>query len=218
MNFTILFEQCRQFADSEKSTHMSAYMRNQFLFLGISTQVRKTICKDFFKRAKKEKFVDWKFVQSCWICEYRELQYIAKDYLVLLQKFLTPSDIPKIEQLIVKKSWWDTVDGLDRIVGCIALQYPELNEILIKWSLDDNIWLRRISIDHQLLRKDKTNTQLLEQIIKNNLNHKEFFINKAIGWSLRDYSKTNPLWVKAFVTKYKDQMSTLSIKEASKYI
>lgn len=107
---------------------------------------------------------------------------------------------------------------MDRIVGDIALRDNRVNDILLNWSLDKNIWLRRIAIDHQLLRKEKTNTKLLEQIIINNLNRQEFFINKAIGWSLRDYSKTNPKWVKEFVKKYKDSMSNLSIKEASKYI
>lgn len=72
--------------------------------------------------------------------------------------------------------------------------------------------------NHQLCRKEKTNTELLEKIIVNNFGSNEFFINKAIGWSLRDYSKTNPKWVKEFVGKYKDKMDKLSIKEASKYI
>jgi 3-methyladenine DNA glycosylase AlkD len=89
---------------------------------------------------------------------------------------------------------------------------------MLAWSVDDNIWLRRIAIDHQLLRKEKTDTALLEAIIENNFGQKEFFINKAIGWSLRDYSKTNPEWVRAFVEKYRDKLAPLSIKEASKYI
>ena len=85
-------------------------------------------------------------------------------------------------------------------------------------NVDDNIWLRRVAIDHQLLRKEKTDTNLLEKILVNNLNHTEFFINKAIGWALRDYSKTNPQWVKDFIEKYKNNMASLSIREASKYI
>ena len=89
---------------------------------------------------------------------------------------------------------------------------------MLKWSKDEDFWVRRIAIDHQLCRKEKTNTELLEKIIVNNFGSNEFFINKAIGWSLRDYSKTNPKWVKEFVEKYKDKMDKLSIKEASKYI
>ena len=100
----------------------------------------------------------------------------------------------------------------------IALRDESVNNILLEWSLSDNIWLRRIAIDHQLLRKDKTNTELLEKIIINNLNNKEFFINKAIGWSLRDYSKTNPDWVRDFIERHKKNLATLSIKAASKYI
>ncbi|OOC99158.1 DNA alkylation repair enzyme [Streptococcus pneumoniae] len=88
----------------------------------------------------------------------------------------------------------------------------------IKWSLSDNIWLRRVAIDHQLLRKEKTNTQLMEKILLHNLNQTEFFINKAIGWILRNYSKTNPTWVTCFIDKNKERMAELSIKEASKYL
>ena len=127
-------------------------------------------------------------------------------------------DIQKLQKLITTKSWWDTVDGLDVIVGDIALHYTEVNEILLQWSTDENIWLRRTAIDNQLLRKDKTDTTLFEQILVNNFGQNEFFINKAIGWSLRDYSKTNPDWVRAFIKKYKDKLPPLSVKEASKYI
>ena len=78
--------------------------------------------------------------------------------------------------------------------------------------------MRRIAIDHQLLRKGDTDTELLEQILVNNLNQTEFFINKAIGWSLRDYSKTNPSWVRDFLNKYGEELAPLSIREASKYL
>ncbi len=89
---------------------------------------------------------------------------------------------------------------------------------MLTWSLDEDIWLRRIAIDHQLPRKEKTNTTLLEKIILNNLGSDEFFINKAIGWSLREYSKTNPDWVINFIKNNKNKMSKLSIREGSKYI
>lgn len=89
---------------------------------------------------------------------------------------------------------------------------------MIEWSQSDNIWLRRVAIDHQLAGKDKTDTILLEKIIVNNFGSNEFFINKAIGWSLREYSKTDAEWVKNFIRKYEFNLSKLSIKEASKYL
>jgi 3-methyladenine DNA glycosylase AlkD len=140
------------------------------------------------------------------------------EYLAKLKAALTARDIPNIRKIVVQKSWWDTIDALDKIVGDIALRYPEVNATILKWSLDDNIWLRRIAIDHQMLRKDKTDIALLEQIIVNNLGQTEFFINKAIGWILREYSKTNPVWVRGFIKRYKGEMASLSVKEASKYI
>lgn len=128
------------------------------------------------------------------------------------------ADLPRLKQLAQTKSWWDSIDGLDKLVGKIVLDNPEGKQTILEWSLDDDFWLRRIAIDHQLLQKEKTDTELLEKILVNNLNQKEFFINKAIGWSLRDYSKTNPDWVRTFLDKYCSQMAGLSIREASKYI
>ena len=89
---------------------------------------------------------------------------------------------------------------------------------MLEWSTDEDFWVRRIAIDHQLCRKERTNTELLEKILVNNFGSSEFFINKAIGWSLRDYSKTNPDWVRNFVETHKDKMAKLSIREASKYL
>ena len=133
-------------------------------------------------------------------------------------KKFTEKDLPRLKQLIINKSWWETVDSLDAIVGSIVLKYDGLEKIMLEWSVSDNIWLKRVAIDFQQEYKEKTNTELLEKIIYNNMGSNEFFVNKAIGWSLRDYSKVDPEWVKGFLDKYKEQLSTLSIKEASKYL
>ncbi|MDR0831205.1 MAG: DNA alkylation repair protein [Prevotellaceae bacterium] len=207
----------RQHANPAQAAPMAAYMRNICSFLGINKPLRATLQKPFLKEAKQHTAIDWEFVNKCWTLE-REFQYLALDYLRTVANLLTINDIPNLRQLAVTKSWWDTIDCLDRIVGGIALRDPKVNEILLQWSVDDNFWLRRIAIDHQLLRKERTDTALLEKIIINNLGQKEFFINKAIGWSLREYSKTNPAWVRDFIAKYRDRMANLSIREASKYI
>lgn len=120
--------------------------------------------------------------------------------------------------MIIKKSWWEPVDSLDSVAGTIVLKYPYLKEEMRQWSISENIWLRRASIDFQQKYKEKTDIALLEEIICNNLGTNEFFINKAIGWSLRNYSKVNPEWVQGFLERHKDSLSTLSVKEASKYL
>nr|WP_314114224.1 DNA alkylation repair protein [uncultured Leptotrichia sp.] len=218
MDFNKLYEEMIQHKNEEQAQKMSKYMLNKFEYIGIKTPERREIFKSFFKEYKNEEKIDWEFVNKCWENKYREFQYIAADYLKNMKDKLTIDDIPKFKQLILKKSWWDTIDNLDMTIGALALKDSNVNKILLEWSIDENIWLRRIAIDHQLLRKEKTNTELLEKILKNNLGQAEFFINKAIGWALRDYSKTNPEWVKNFIEKNKEKMAKLSIKEASKYL
>jgi 3-methyladenine DNA glycosylase AlkD len=212
-----IFEIFRSATDPEKAAPMSAYMRNQFPFLGIKTPERKKLCRDFLKDAAGQA-VDWDFVFKCWAQPEREFQYLAIEYLTKVKSALTTDDIPKLREISVSKSWWDTIDGLDVIIGDIALRYPEVNETLLQWSTDENFWLRRIAIDHQLKRKDKTDTALLERIIVNNFGQTEFFINKAIGWSLREYSKTNPDWVRDFIERHRSEMAALSVREGGKYV
>ena len=218
MDFNKLYEEMIQHKNEEQAQKMSKYMLNKFEYIGIKTPERRKIFKNFFSKYKNEEKIDWEFVNKCWENKHREFQYVAADYLKNMKDKLTIDDIPKFKQLILKKSWWDTIDNLDMTIGALALKDSNVNKILLEWSLDENIWLRRIAIDHQLLRKEKTNTELLEKILKNNLGQTEFFINKAIGWALRDYSKTNSEWVKNFIEENKENMAKLSIKEASKYL
>ena len=188
MDVEELLENLKAVAKPDDAVAMKAYMKNKFEFLGVKTPVRRKLAKAFFKQ-QTDSVIDWVFINESWDNPYRELQYAALDYLEIRKKLLTPSDLPRLKKLAQTKSWWDTIDFLDRLVGSIISQFPETKEIILSWSCDEDIWLRRLAIDHQLLRKEETDTELLEQILVNNLGQTEFFINKAIGWALRDYSK-----------------------------
>ncbi|MCW6652871.1 DNA alkylation repair protein [Aerococcaceae bacterium NML210727] len=203
----------------EKAKQMAAYMRNQFSYYGLQTPERRRIYQPLLKEARKMKMIDWQFLDQCWEDSHREFQYLVTDYLTALQKELTYEDIERhLKYYATTKQWWDTIDSLDRIIGNIAFVDERVNDLMLAWSKDEDMWLRRIAIDHQLTRKNKTNKELLAQIIVNNLGSEEFFINKAIGWSLRDYSKINPDWVRNFVEQHRQRMAPLSIREASKYL
>ena len=197
---------------------MSKYMQDKFRFLGVRGATRTEIYKKYFPDARKTKIIDWDFVESCWNKEEREFQYVVVYYLKAMQKFLKREDISRLKYLIVTKSWWDTVDLLAKVVGSLIIRIEEYDQIMLEWSKDSNIWLRRVAILYQLSLKDKVDKQVLDEILVNNLGDSEFFINKAIGWALRDYSKYNPEWVREFIKKNKENMANLSIREASKYI
>ena len=84
--------------------------------------------KNTFQKRKKTKIIDWNFVDTCWRKEPREYQYVAANYLKAMQSYLKDSDLPKLEQLVLTKSWWDTVDILDRVVGSLVYDKPELEK------------------------------------------------------------------------------------------
>ena len=197
---------------------MSKYMQDKFRFLGVRGATRTEIYKKYFPDARKTKNIDWYFVESCWNKEEREFQYVVVYYLKAMQKFLKREDISRLKYLIVTKSWWDTVDLLAKVVGSLVIRIEGYDQIMLEWSKDSNIWLKRVAILYQLSLKDKVDEIILDKILVNNLGDNEFFINKAVGWALRDYSKFNPKWVREFIKKNKDNMANLSIREASKYI
>ena len=205
-------------SNPERAISMSKYMKDQFSFYGIAAADRKNIYKDFLKTEKKQGTLDWAFLDQCYADDHREFQYLAYEYLLTMKKQLSFEDISLVKDLVMKKSWWDTVDFLAQVVGNIALKDSRVDEWMLAWSQEENIWVRRVSILYQLRFKEKTNTTQLEQILLNCVGTNEFFINKAIGWALREYSKTNPDWVRDFLEKYREQMANLSIREASKYL
>lgn len=216
--YLFIKDQFEQIEDNYKAESMEKYMRNQFRFYGVPSPIRKEVYKSFIKEEKMTKTIDWNFLDKCYEDEHRELQYLVLDYLIALNNYLTYEDIPKITNYIKAKQWWDTIDFFNKIIGNIGLRDSRVDSLMLEWSEDEDFWVRRLAINHQLGRKDKTKTELLEEIITNNFGSDEFFINKAIGWSLRDYSKVNPEWVRSFINKYSSEMSNLSIREASKYI
>lgn len=197
---------------------MSKYMQDKFRFLGVRGATRTEIYKKYFPDARKTKNIDWDFVESYWNKEEREFQYVVVYYLKAMQKFLKREDISRLKYLIVTKSWWDTVDLLAKVVGSLVIRIEGYDQIMLEWSKDSNIWLKRVAILYQLSLKEKVDKQVLERILVNNLGDSEFFINKAIGWALRDYSKSNPEWVREFIEKNKNGMANLSLREASKYL
>lgn len=196
---------------------MAAYMRNQFLFYGIKAPERRKLYQDFLKKAKKGKEIDWKLLDQAFHAPYREFQYFALDYLERMEHFLVYEDLLRLEGYALLNPWWDTIDRFDCLMGGVRKEDPRVDQLMISYSLSDHFWLRRIAINHQRKRKEKTNLRLLQEIIENNLGQEEFFINKAIGWALREYSKTNPKWVKKFIDDH-PSMNSLSVREGSKYL
>lgn len=192
---------------------MEAYMRNQFTFLGIKSPLRASLSKEFLQRD-----FQWEEVFALWELPEREFQYLAIDWLKRRKNELQFSDLDDFKTIIQDKSWWDTIDPLSKIVGEVSRLEDQGKSKMLEWSRDPNFWVRRTAILHQLGFKDKTDKELLDTIIQNNLGSNEFFINKAIGWALREYSKTNAPWVRAWMDKNRDKLSPLTIREGSKYL
>ncbi|MBM4761620.1 DNA alkylation repair protein [Bacillus sp. B15-48] len=197
---------------------MSKYMKNHFPFFGIKATERREIQKAYFQQSGRLKApFDEQFVLGLWKQPEREFQLAAIDYIVHLQKRLPKTKMDLLETLITTKSWWDTVDTLaQKPVGTIVANYPKLVARVDEWAVAENMWLRRTAILYQLKYKENTDEARLYHFIRLNADSKEFFIQKGIGWALREYSKTNPNSVKLFIKE--NRLAPLSVREGSKYL
>ena len=214
-----LSEAFQKNADAKNAIGQKAYMRNQFEFLGMTSPIRKNLQKPWLIKANlphKTKLES--IVKALWLKPQREFQFFAQELMFKYIKQFELKDIAIIEYMITHKSWWDTIDYIAaNLLGSYFKLYPAQRIIYVKKWLDSgNFWLQRSAILFQLKYKDQVDTEMLSHVIRSLLGSKEFFINKAIGWMLREYSKTNPSWVINFVKGH--QLEKLSQREALRLI
>ncbi|MEZ5340676.1 MAG: DNA alkylation repair protein [Acidimicrobiales bacterium] len=199
-------------ADAEP---MAAYMRGHFSFLGVKTPARRAAQKptiDIVRHSDAREVVE--FVHWCWQQPEREFQSTGADALRVIGRRLPIDLFDDVHQFLTTKSWWDTVDAIAvHTVGTMVRTFPELIDVMDDWIDDEDFWLARVAIIHQLMSKDKTDAERLFAYCEARKHDEEFFIRKAIGWALRQYARTNPAAVIAFVTA-NDDLSGLSKREA----
>ena len=211
-----LFEQN---ADPIQAVPMKKYMRDQFEYLGIKTPKNVALQKAFYKEYGLPKLLELdEILRDLWSLPEREFQYVAMGLLGKFENQIPEKFIGTVEYLIVTKSWWDTVDTIaSHTVGTHFKRFPKIRErYLKKWRESKNLWLRRTVILFQLGYKKETDFELLLEIITENLGSDEFFINKAIGWSLRQYARIDPKAVTKFVKT--TPLHPMSRREAMKHI
>lgn len=205
-------------ANPAQAAPMKKYMRDQFEYLGIKSPQVKILLREHVSHHGLPSLEDLDAIsRELWSIPQREFQYIAMSLMERLEKKLPKSSIKTLEYMITHKSWWDTVDNIAHIVGVHFRRFPDVREkYLAKWRKSKNIWLRRTAILFQLDYKNDTDFDLLSNIIRENLGSDEFFINKAIGWALRQYAYTDAKAVKKFVKE--TDLHPLSRREAMKHL
>lgn len=221
MNFILSLEKAfTENSNSENAAAMSKYMKNNFPFFGIKTVDRRRIFKNIWTENQGEVSENPREIALLlYSKKERELHYCALEILIKnLKKHYIKEDIQLIEKLITVSSWWDSVDVIAKfILGDYLQQFPlETDTVISRFSNSENMWLNRSAILFQLGYKEKTNFDLLKSVCEKHKTSTEFFIQKAIGWALREYAKTNPEAVKEFVLN--SNLKKLSEKEALKNI
>jgi 3-methyladenine DNA glycosylase AlkD len=219
MNFILALENAfKQNKNPENAFAMAKYMKNNFTFFGIKTEERRCLLKAIWKENKKEVSANARRIASdLYLKPEREFQYCAIEILIKeLKGNYKKEDIQLIEKILISNSWWDSVDTIAKhILGQYLTEFPlETKKVIGRFSKSENMWLNRSAILFQLGYKQKTNADFLFSECLKHSHSKEFFIQKAIGWALREYAKSNPEAVVEFVKT--SPLKTLSTKEALK--
>lgn len=217
MFFQDLTQTFKAAAQPDKAQWMQAYMRDQFPFLGIPKPQRSELLKQVL--ARHQTALPWfETAQTLFDMPEREYQYAAMEFLYL-QRANWDERLPELVEAWTKaQAWWDITDVLaPKILGHYFKQHPqERDPWTQRWMQSEHFWLQRLCVIYQLNYKEKTDLAFLSKTILALLGSKEFFINKAIGWALRQHARVNPEWVKAFVLQH--PLAALSKREALKHL
>ncbi|GGX67773.1 hypothetical protein GCM10010515_39150 [Streptomyces fructofermentans] len=207
-------------ADPRRAASARAYMKDIAPFLGLTTPDRRALSRVVLAGTPRPEEADCVAVAlRCWRLPEREYQYFAVDYLRRHVRRLSSGFLPVARRLVSTVPWWDTVDALAaHVVGGLVAADPALRADMDAWIEDDDLWIARTALLHQLRSKGDTDTERLFAYCVRQAGHPDFFIRKAIGWCLREYAKTDPDAVRAFVARERGRLSPLSVREALKNV
>ena len=208
-------------ADPAKAAPMAAYLKTDTPFFGAQKAARVPVHREAVRRFPPADRSEYReAVLALWKQPHREEHYLAIDYARSFPRYITVSSVSLYRKMIVEGAWWDYVDSLAiHLVGQVLRnQRDAMTPKIRAWIDDPNMWLRRSAIIGQIGHKQATDTDLLFDACARRMHETEFFIRKAIGWALRDYAKTDPSAVVAFVMEYRDGLSGLSFREATKHL
>ncbi|MFC9909584.1 DNA alkylation repair protein [Streptomyces sp. NPDC059862] len=207
-------------ADPERAGPMRAYMKDVAPFIGLTTPVRRALSRTVVAGTARPDEADCTAVAlRCWQLPEREYHYFAVDYLRRHVGRCSSAFLPVARQLVTTVSWWDTVDLIAaHVVGALVAADPGLKRDMDAWIVDDDLWVARTALLHQLRYKDRTDTERLFTYCLRQSGHPDFFVRKAIGWCLREYAKTDPEAVRAFLARERGRFAPLSVREALKNI
>ena len=212
----------RPLADDVRAVPMRAYMLDQFAFLGIRATPRRQALHDLPKLSAWTAPDLVTLADKLWNLPEREFQYVAVDLLAKHHRQLGPDNVAHLLQLVQRKSWWDTVDGLAGVVGDILLRarpgQPDVQRAMDACLSHPNLWVRRVAMLHQLGWKTQTDELRLLHYALTLASDPDFFIRKAIGWALRDHARTRPEEVRAFLAQHAQRLSSLTRREAGKHL
>ena len=213
--------QLKRLADPAKAVAMAAYMKTAQPFFGVSTPMRIAMLKtmgDRFAPPDQKSYA--RSVMALWKLPHREQRYCAITFARRYEQFITPASMPLYERMVREGAWWDFVDEIAvNLVGRVYANFrTQTRPTIERWIDDDDMWIRRTALLSHLKHKQQTDAAQLFAHCLRRAHESEFFIRKAIGWILREYSKTDPRAVRAFLRKNRGRLSNLSYAEGSKHL
>ena len=207
-------------ADPERAAAMRAYMKDVAPFLGLPSPERRALSRSVLQGTPRPDERDCTAVAlRCWRLPEREYQYFAVDLLRRHVRRLSSGFLPVARHLVTTVPWWDTVDALAaHVVGGLVAADPALTADMDAWIEDDDLWVVRTALLHQLRYGERTDAGRLFAYCLRQSGHPDFFVRKAIGWCLREYAKTDPDAVRDFLAREGGRFAPLSVREALKNI
>lgn len=207
--------------DKYRACRQQRYMKSSMPYYGVAAPQVKVIVKSYLKEYSPENNQEYRdtLIFIFKNAQYREFWYVGIIYADSFKKFITQENLDVYLEIVRLTRWWDIVDPFAaNLIGKALIGSKNVDMISRSFIRDEDIWVKRTGLLLQLKYKEKTDFDLLKELVLHTVHEKNFFIRKAIGWALRQYSYTSPACVKSFIESNRDKLSPLSVREGLKVI
>ncbi len=207
-------------SNPERAAKEKSYLKSPHKFFGVTVPFIAKMAKDFKKtNGNIDKGFVFELAERLWNSAYHQEKTLAIKLLGEYSEQLDYESMPMLEHMLSTSAGWDHIDGIaNHLVDAVLRKDLRTYEYLKEWSKSENFWMRRAALISQVLlfREGKGDRKLFFSLAERMIEEKEFFIRKAIGWTLREMSKAEPDEVFDFLMKVKDRASGLTLREGAK--
>jgi 3-methyladenine DNA glycosylase AlkD len=216
-----IYAKLRPLGEPSRAAFMKNYMKSQLEFLAIKVPVMRQVAREgfsFYGRSSEEMLAVWNsiwFSSSCFEVMCMPLFYYGRQ-----GRKISPAAWDTLSTWSGHVENWAHSDSLSSIYSYLLAQnFDEVYGVMQQWNKAENQWLRRLSMVSLIHYSGKKAVFLpLDKVLpmlENCLEDERPYVQKAIGWVLREANYVYHAEISAFIERHLADLRGIAFSAAT---